>query len=209
MEGQNKWARPSYNENNGKFATDRDDYVTSDEVIFKISFKVKDQSKENLTITINEVAGSNGKDEVKLNDIKTNITVKNGTSTPDEPKPDEPKPEDPKPNTNTNTDNNNTTNNTVNNNKNNTINNNSNTNKNNANISNDAGSNRNNTNANVKNNNITNNNLLADKKSGIFPKTGTGKFAFGLIILLIISAIIFYIRIRIINSKATKNNIIK
>lgn len=206
MEGQNKWARPSYNENNGKFATDRDDYGTSDEVIFKITFKVKDQSKENLTITINEVAGSNGKDEVKLNDIKTGITVKNGTSTPDEPKPDEPKPEDPKPNTNTNTDNNNTTNNTVNNDKNNNTTNNNNSNKNTVNKSNNIVANTNN--ANAKNNN-TNTNSSDNVKGGIFPKTGSNPIIFGTIGILIIIAGSFYIRIRIIDSKAKKNNIIK
>lgn len=201
MEGQNKWARPSYNENNGKFATDRDDYGTSDEVIFKITFKVKDQSKENLTITINEVAGSNGKDEVKLNDIKTGITVKNGTLTPDEPKPDEPKP-----NTNTNTDNNNTTNNTVNNNKNNTTNN-DNSNKNTVNKSNNIIANTNNVNA--KNNTNTNTNSSDNVKGGIFPKTGSNPIIFGTIGILIIIAGSFYIRIRIIDSKAKKNNIIK
>lgn len=204
MEGQNGWARPSYNDNNGKFATDRDDYGTVDEVMFKITFKVKQQSKENLTITLNEVAGSNGKDEVKLNNIITNITVKNGISNPDGPKPD-----NPNLNTNTNTDNNNTTNNTnsnstVNDDKNNTTKNNT------TNISNNSvnNSNKNNNNTNVKNNNIVNTNS-SDAKSGIFPKTGTGKIAFGLIGLLIISAIIFYIRIRIIDSKSKKNNIIK
>lgn len=201
MEGQNKWARPSYNENNGKFATDRDDYGTSDEVIFKITFKVKDQSKENLTITINEVAGSNGKDEVKLNDIKTGITVKNGTLTPDEPKPDEPKP-----NTNTNTDNNNTTNNTVNNNKNNTTNN-DNSNKNTVNKSNNIIANTNNVNA--KNNTNTNTNSSDNVKGGIFPKTGSNPIIFGTIGILIIIAGSFYIRIRILDSKAKKNNIIK
>ena len=201
MEGQNKWARPSYNENNGKFATDRDDYGTSDEIIFKITFKVKDQSKENLTITINEVAGSNGKDEVKLNDIKTGITVKNGTLTPDEPKPDEPKP-----NTNTNTDNNNTTNNTVNNNKNNTTNN-DNSNKNTVNKSNNIIANTNNVNA--KNNTNTNTNSSDNVKGGIFPKTGSNPIIFGTIGILIIIAGSFYIRIRILDSKAKKNNIIK
>lgn len=34
LEGESKWARPSYNEDNGKFATDRDDYGTDDEVMF-------------------------------------------------------------------------------------------------------------------------------------------------------------------------------
>lgn len=216
MDGQSKWATPSYNDNNGKFATDRDDYGTSDEVIFKITFKVKEQSKENLTITLNDVAGSNGKDEVKLNNIKTDISLKKAdpkpdNPKPDNPKPDNPKPDDPKPNNNTTSDNNNTTtnNNTVNNNKNTTTNNNTvNNDKNNTTNNND---NKNTANVTIS---ATNKNIVANTQSdgikgGIFPKTGTGKFAFGLIILLIVSAIIFYIRIRIINSKAIKNNIIK
>lgn len=203
MEGQNKWARPSYNEDNGKFATDRDDYGTSDEVIFKITFKVKEQSKENLTVTLNEVAGSNGKDEVKLNNIKTDITVKNGISNPDNPKPEEP-------NTNTSTDNTNTTNNnTVNNDKNNNTNNNANNNI--ANTSNNTttNSNKSNNNTNVKNNNIVNTNSSDNVKNGIFPKAGASSIVFGLIGILIIIAAIFYVRIRIIDSKAKKNNIIK
>lgn len=206
LEGQDKWARPSYNDDNGKFATDRDDYGTSDEVIFKIIFNVKEQSKENLTITVSEIAASNGKDEVKLNSIKTNISLKKA-----EPKPDDPKPDNPNNNTstdNTNTTNNNTTNNnnTVNNDKNNTTNNN-NTNKNTANTSNNA-TNKNNTNS--KNTAIVANTNSSDNiKDGIFPKTGAGKIAFSLIGLLILVAAVFYARIKMIDKKAKKNNIIK
>lgn len=212
LDAQDKWARPSYNENNGKFATDRDDYGTGDEVIFKITFKVKEQSKENLTITVSEIAGSNGKDEVKLNNIKTDISLKKVDPKPDDPKPDDPKPDDPKPNTNTNTDNNNTTtnNNTTNTtNKNNTVNNDKNNTTNNNNTANNVSIspiNKNNPNS---GGNIVANTQTDGIKGGIFPKTGAGRFAFGLIALLIISAIVFYIRIRIINSKAIKNNIIK
>lgn len=204
MEGENTWARPSYNDDNGKFATDRNDYATSDETVFKVTFKVKEQSKQNLTILLNEVAGSNGKDEVKLNNIKANITVKNGTSNPEEPNPS----------TNTTTDNT-TNNNTVNNNKNNTtssnnIVNNNTTNNSNANNKTNANANTNvNSNNTVKQNIVSNTNSSDNVKNGIFPKTGANPILFGLIGVLILIAAIFYIRIRIIDSKAKKNNIVK
>ncbi len=173
--------------------------------MFKIIFKVKEQSKENLTITVSEVAASNGKDEVKLNSVKTNISLKKADS----------KPDNPNNNTstdNTNTTNNNTTNNnnTVNNDKNNTTNNNNNTNKNTANTSNNATNNTNKNNTNSKNNAIVANTNSPDNiKDGIFPKTGAGKIAFSLIGLLVLVAVIFYARIRMIDKKAKKNNIIK
>lgn len=192
LEGQDKWARPSYNDDNGKFATDRDDYGTSDEVIFKIIFNVKEQSKENLTITVSELAGSNGKDEVKPNSISTNVKVKNGTSNPGDDKP------------NTNTSVNNTTTNTSNNN----VVNNSSNDKNTTTSNNNKNSNgtvASNTNTNVKVTTNTSDNI----KEGVLPKAGSNAIVFGIIAVLIIVAIVLYIRIRIINSKATKNNIIK
>lgn len=193
LEGQNSWATPSYNENNGKFATDRGDYGTGDETIFKIIFKVKEESQKNVVITLVEASGSNGKDEVELKDIKTAITVKDGITKPDNP------------NTNTSTDNNTTNNNTtnsntVNNDKNNTTNNN--TNKNNV-TSNNTTNNTNINNTNINNDIVANTNL-SDTKSGIFPKTGANPIIFGTIGVLIIIAVIFYIRIRIIDSKIKK-----
>ena len=148
--------------------------------MFKIIFKVKEQSKENLTITVSEVAASNGKDEVKLNSVKTNISLKKADSKPDNP------------NNNTSTDNTNTTNNNT------------------TNTSNNATNNTNKNNTNSKNNAIVANTNSPDNiKDGIFPKTGAGKIAFSLIGLLVLVAVIFYARIRMIDKKAKKNNIIK
>lgn len=190
MEGENTWATPSYNDANGKFATDRGDYGASDETVFKITFKVKEESKQNLTITLVEASASNGKDEVKLKDIKTNITVKNGTTNPDNPNP------------NTNTSNNNTSdnNNTTNTNSNNNNNNNNNDNNKN-NTSNNTNSNRNNT---ANQNKSNNTNISNDIKSGILPKAGANAILFGSIGMLIIIAGIFYARIRIIENKTKK-----
>lgn len=209
MEGENTWARPSYNDDNGMFATDRNDYATNDETVFKITFKVKEQSEKKLTITLNDIAGSNGKDEVKLNNIKANITVKNGTSTPDDPKPDTNTTKDDNTNTSTNTNTNNNNNNTANDNKNNTTNNNNSVN-NNTNSNSNVNNNTNNTNTNVSSNkqNIIAN-TTSDKKDGLIPKAGANPILFGSIGLLIVIAASFYIRIRVIDGKTKKNNIIK
>ena len=208
LEGESKWARPSYNEDNGKFATDRDDYGTTDEVMFKIFFKVKEQSKENLTITVSDIAASNGKDEVRLDAIRTNVKVKNGSpNTPDD-----------KPSTNTSVNNTTTNNNTTavnNTSSNNTTNNNGNNGNNNSNNNNN--NNNNNNSSNKPNSNASNNstnievttNTSDNIKDGVLPKAGSNAIVFGIIGILVIIAIILYVRIRIINSKATKNNIIK
>lgn len=193
MEGENTWAKPSYNDDNGKFATDRGDYASNDETVFKITFKVKEGSKENLTITLLEASASNGKDEVKLKDIKTNIKVKNGATNPDNP-------DNPKPDTNTST-NNTVDNNTTNTNNNNSNNNNVNNTSNKTNTNNTNNSNRNNT---INQNKSNNANISNDIKSGVLPKAGANAILFGIIGILIIIAGVFYARIRIMDNKTRK-----
>lgn len=195
FEGAENWSNPSYYDQSKKFATDRNDRTTSDETVFKITFKVKEESKDTINISLPTVSASNGKDEVKLTDIKTSVTLKKGTSDPDNPNPDQPKPDnpeqntntttDPKPNTNTNNDNNNKNiiaNNTLKN-TNTEQNSNSNSNRNNA----------------SKNTNIANNSE-DNVKGGILPKAGTTSIIFTIIFIILVTAAIFYVRIKIIDN---------
>lgn len=204
FEAGDNWSKPSYNEKSQKFATDRDGYGKDDETVFKVTFKVKEEAKENLVIELSEASASNGEDEVKLEGIKTSVTVKSGTS-----KPDDSKPDDQKPDINTSTDDNNTNTNTnTNNNNNNTQNTNSNKDDKNTNTNTNNSKNTNtNTNKNTnKSNNSSNNTNVANNadnlKGGILPKAGTTSIIFGILGIMIIVAGIFYARIKIMDNNA-------
>lgn len=45
MSGEGAWSSPMYNSANGKFTALRSDLGKSDEVVFKIKFKVKDNAE--------------------------------------------------------------------------------------------------------------------------------------------------------------------
>lgn len=77
MEGQGEWSKPSYNKANKTFITDRNGYAENNETIFKITFKVKDQSKSNLEIKLKDIVASNGSGDIEKADIKTSIAIKN------------------------------------------------------------------------------------------------------------------------------------
>jgi hypothetical protein len=81
MEGKNGWSNPSYNEDNGLLVTDRNTpTTTSGETVFQITFKVNENSKQNVTIKLNDVSVANGYELSKLSVAVTkNITVKDGT----------------------------------------------------------------------------------------------------------------------------------
>ncbi len=80
MEAQGDWTKPSYNEDNGKFVADRDkNYATKDESVFKITFKVKEESKKDITITLKDISASNGEEDIKTDNVSKVITIKNST----------------------------------------------------------------------------------------------------------------------------------
>lgn len=95
MEGQNGWASPSYNEENGKFVTEISEYVTKDIAFMKVTFKVKEGSKKSINISMENISVANQDEEVEINSTSKNITVKGNTEVAD---------------TNTNTSQNNNTN---------------------------------------------------------------------------------------------------
>lgn len=80
MEGKNGWTTPSYNENNGKMITDRSGLTTDNEIMFQITFKIKDQSQKNATISLKDISVSNGDEETKVNNTSNTITIKSETS---------------------------------------------------------------------------------------------------------------------------------
>lgn len=210
FEAGENWAKPSYYENSKKFATDRSGYGKDDETVFKIVFKVKDDANEDANIKLSEVSGSDGEDEITLDDITAKITIKNGTSKPDDQKPDDQKPDTntSKDDTNTNTNKNDNTNTNTNNDSDNKNNNTQNTNSN----RDDKNTNTNqntNTNANNNTNKINNSskntnalNELDNVKGGILPKAGTTSVVFAILGIMIIVAGSFYARIRIIENKS-------
>jgi hypothetical protein len=79
MEGKGQWGNPTYNENNGKFIMDRNGGTTSNETILQITFKVKENSKANTTITLKDIAASDAIKLINKTSISKNITIKEET----------------------------------------------------------------------------------------------------------------------------------
>jgi hypothetical protein len=190
MEAKNDWANPSYNESNGKFVMTRNSVTTSDETILEITFKVKEGSKQNLSITIKDMDVSDSKLPIKeISYVSKNITVKSSSSTDD----------------------NNTTNNTTNNTINNTIINNNSSNSINVSTNTSANTNKNTTNTNT-NKNITNTNTNTNATDNTvsnktMPNTGNGNGNSIIKILLFIMpivAIYSYVRIENVDKKSNK-----
>lgn len=90
MEGKNGWETPSsgtsYNEANGKIAITRNGLGKNNETVFTITFKVKEQSKQNLAITLKDITVADGTKPAKIATTYKNITIKEGTVNPN-PKP--------------------------------------------------------------------------------------------------------------------------
>lgn len=106
MKGQNEWSNPikdlSYNESTGKFVIDKNGLAKSNETILKLTFKVKETSKKNLTISLKDIKVSDATVPGQIALASKNITIKEGTVNPQplppvDPKPVDPTPVDPKP----------------------------------------------------------------------------------------------------------------
>lgn len=83
MEGKNGWETPvdgaSFNKNNGKIAITRSGLGKNNETVFTAKFKVKESSKQNLTVTLKDITVADGSSPAKINVANTKITVKDGT----------------------------------------------------------------------------------------------------------------------------------
>lgn len=190
MEGQNGWETPiegvSYNKENGKIVITRNGLGTIDEIILKMTFKLKEEAKQNQVITLKDVAIADGDEIAKFDSVKKEITIKvDNQQTGEEEKPnpgeDTNTGTNTKPNENTNTDSNENTN----------ANSNGNTN---------SGTN---TNTN-QGNNITEDKTVADNAT--LPKTGNPSYIWiiciGVAALLI--ATYFFVKIKLINKKINR-----
>ncbi len=82
IEGRNEWETPTngltFNEENGKIAITKSGFAKKNETIFKITFKVKEQSAKNPTITLKNITASGGiaTGDIPVADMTKTITVK-------------------------------------------------------------------------------------------------------------------------------------
>lgn len=87
MESQDGWEKPSYFEESGIIAILREDeYATTDQIICKITFKVKDTSKKDIKVSLMDIVASNGTKDITIGEKNVAITVMDGSvSTPTNP----------------------------------------------------------------------------------------------------------------------------
>lgn len=87
-QGAETWAKPSYSKNSKKFVMDRDARGKEDEVLFKIVFTVNENSAKEANISLKNIVGSNGSDDIEVDDVNFTVKVTDGTSKPTiSPKP--------------------------------------------------------------------------------------------------------------------------
>lgn len=86
MEGQNNWVTPvkdvSYNEQNGKLVMDKNGLAKNDETILKITFKVKENAKKDLTVSLKDISISDVTTPLEIPVVSKNITVKEASTNP-------------------------------------------------------------------------------------------------------------------------------
>lgn len=83
IEGIGDWSKPTFNEVNGKWITDRGDLTKNTESVFKITFKVKADADQSTEIKVSSVETSGGEGAYNLDDASKSITIKkksNGNS---------------------------------------------------------------------------------------------------------------------------------
>ena len=78
MNSQDDWSRPEYNESNGKFVMDRNEFVTSNSNVLKLKFKANESITEQVStnISIGNIVVSNGRRDVYTTDVQVQINVK-------------------------------------------------------------------------------------------------------------------------------------
>lgn len=86
IKGQNDWSNAvkdlSYNEETGKLVIDKNGLAKSDEVILKINFQVKENSKKNLMITLKNIKISDTTVPTTIKNAYKNITIVEGEENP-------------------------------------------------------------------------------------------------------------------------------
>lgn len=181
IKGQNDWSSAvkdlSYNEETGKLVIDKDGLAKSDEVILKISFQVKENSKKNLMITLKNIKISDTTVPATIKNAYKNITITGGEENPVPTPPAEENPDvkpDPTPDQTQNTTPGQTTNPTP----------------------------DKNTNKTSNNNNTTQKENMA---KGIIPHAGIGsKILIVMVVVAIVGAIVFYMKIKKVNKQVNR-----
>lgn len=98
MEEQAGWGESSYDDGTKVMILLRDsDYATTDQTACKIKFRIKETSKQDISIALKEVTASNGDDDIPLEEKIKDVTVIDGTPNIKLPDPTEPETPDPAP----------------------------------------------------------------------------------------------------------------
>lgn len=162
------WGSPLFNPENGSIVVESGDYITKEQQVLKITFKVKEDAKVGDTVvTFKDVKASDG--EIMVNANQSSVTIKVAEVKTDEGDNNT---------TGNNTTDNNTTNGTDTNN--------------NANQNSNTNTNNNNANSNTNVTNSANNTNKAASNS--LPKTGIESYIGFIILAVIIVAIVSYIK---------------
>lgn len=172
MKQQNNWAKPEYNESNGKFVMEKGDYVKDKETVLKITFEVKDGSKADTKVTLKDISTSNAREDIKSENSTISLKVVGSSS-------------GGSGNGSGNSGNGSG--------------NSGNGSSNSGNNGNGGSSSSSNTNKNTSKNIISSTNNPGSLKNGSLPKAGTTSIVLSLILVLIVIALICYIRIRMID----------
>lgn len=176
------WAKPTYYKESNKFVIDREALSKEEENIFKMIFTVNNESTSNPKISLKNVVASNGNDDIKTSDANISVNINNGNTTNPTQSPTSSPTTTPTQNTTiikpTQTPN--TT---------------------------ENNSNNQNNNASNKITNSTNNSQTTKNSSNQIPYTGSETIAISILFaIVLILAIISYIKIKQINNKSKNKN---
>lgn len=95
MTGKNGWETPTdgatYNAATGKIVINRSGPGKNAETVFTVTFRVKEASKQNLTVGLRNIKVADGTKPISLPQAYQSVTIATGTQNPiPQPKPDEP-----------------------------------------------------------------------------------------------------------------------
>jgi len=78
-ETDSNWNKHTINDENFKFVTDSEEFITEDGIVFKIKFRVKESVSElaQTSIFIKNVVASNGIEDIPSNDAEIKISIEN------------------------------------------------------------------------------------------------------------------------------------
>ena len=173
MKQQNNWAKPEYNEANGKFVMEKGDYVKNKETVLKITFEVKSESKADTKVTLKDISTSDATEDIKSENSSISLKVVGASSGGNG-------------SGNGSGNSGNGSNNSGNNGSNNGS-------------GNGSGTSNSNTNKNTSKNIISSTNNPGSLKGGSLPKAGTTSVVLSLILVLIVIALICYVRMRMLD----------